>query len=132
VRDPNERAHSKQRRTPPDFRLEDRLMDKMNAILDRWRGPLAMVISLATIVGWFLLLRTDLGYATKRPVERITAVEASVLELKDEVIEIRSQTRPLLVDLCFTASDTVLSLIRGDIDCDTFIQRRGGQRVPPR
>lgn len=107
-------------------------MDKWNGIFDRYRGPIATLASVfsigAIIFSALMLLRTDLGWASgANPGARLAVVEAKVDTLQREVQEIRGQARPLLINLCFEASDTVLALIQRDISCRDLIPPRVGR-----
>lgn len=116
----------------PRFREGDKPVDKLNGWFDRWRGPIAALASLfsvaAIIFSALVVFRADLGWSSSSaPGARLAKVEARVDTLMQDVKEIRGQARPLLINLCFEASDTVLALIQQDISCAKLLPQR-----PPR
>lgn len=119
------------RRPKLAFREDDTPMDKWNARFDRRRGMIALfvsIFSILSIIGSGLaVMRTNLGYATTGPGQRLGKVEARLDTITAQVQEIREQARPLLINLCFEASDTVLALIQDDISCRELIPRRVGR-----
>lgn len=103
-------------------------MQKLNGVFDRIRGLFLILVPVMTVAAgvtsFILVTRSDIGYSQTTPTQRIERVEDSIAALSARVEVNRKQTRPLLVSLCFTASDTVLALIRNDLRCEDLIPQR--------
>lgn len=110
------------------FREGDGKVNKLNATFDRVRGIFLILVPLTTLIvgalSMIALMRTQLGYASIVPAARILTVEQMVDTLKRDVAALTDRTRPLLIQLCFEASDTVLALIQDDVNCEHLIPRR--------
>ena len=116
------------RRPKPAFREDDTPMEKLNGFFGRnnWVTPLLAIV--AAVFSGYTLLRTNLGFTDSiPPVQRIVALETKMDAVGLALDSLRNSSRPLLVNLCFEASDTVLALIQRDVNCGELIPRRLGR-----
>jgi hypothetical protein len=119
---------AKVRQPRPAFRKDDTPMEKLNGFFGRnnWITPFLAIA--ATLFSGYTLLRTNLGFTDSiPPVQRIVTLEHKMDAVGLALDSLRNRSRPLLVNLCFEASDTVLALIQRDVNCGELIPRRLGR-----